>query len=110
MSTNSRGSDGYNFTVTVNSTGQVTSNASIPHDIFIGWNTGFSSFEEWCEFVARAFYIRYWLHLADLGQTSEFGYFQTSASDYSYPYVESCVYPAAYNIFVNETLYYNYFT
>jgi hypothetical protein len=98
--------DVYKFTV--NSTGQVTSNVSNSPDIFIGFNTGFSSNEEWWEFVARAFYILYWVHLADLGQTSEFGTVQSSIS--GYPYVESCVYSSAYNIFVNETLYHNYFT
>ena len=73
-------------------------------DIFDISGTGFNSNEEWWEFVGRHFYILYWVHLLDLGQS------EPEKRQFDHQNSMSPLVSAASNIFANETLYQNYLT
>jgi len=75
-----------------NSTGQLQKNISSGTAILeltlVAW---YRTLEEWTELIGRTFYVIYWLYLADLGQLA------------------TPSYGDVYSVFVNETLYRNYF-
>ena len=98
----STGPNVYAYPVYYNSTGQLEENVSQELSDMLAPEIGTSglSFNEWWEALGRTFYIRYWLHLADLGQTS--------AKDPSSNLTDPYVYPSTTNPFVNETLYQNF--